>query len=114
MGGYLANPQTGPITLTPNYTDPNVPYDGFADSTEDSYYGAINNVVNQSEATGNDGTHRHFVNFSATEHTYVVNTNPAFIPAIDLKSTISISVNTENKADQFIQPYIVQEFLIKY
>ena len=55
-----------------------------------------------------------FVNFSATEHTYVVNTNPAFIPAIDLKSTISISVNTENKADQFIQPYIVQEFLIKY
>jgi len=114
LGGYLANPKTGPITLAANYTDLNVPYDGFADSTTDNYYGAINNVVNQTEATGNDGTHRHFVNFSATEHTYVVNTNPAFIPAIDLKSTISIAVNSANKADAFVQPYIVQEFLIKY
>ncbi len=100
--------------LPTNYTEENLPFDGFADSTDTAYYAAINNVTNQTESTGNDGTHRHFVNFSATEHTYVVNTNPTFIPAIDLKSTISIQVNTENKADQFVQPYIIQEFLIKY
>ena len=114
LGGFLANPVTGPVTLAPNYTDLNVPYDSFADSTTNDYYGAINNTVTQTEATGNDGSHRHFVNFSATNHTYVVNTNPSFIPAIDVKSTISIAVNSENKADSFVQPYIVQEFLIKY
>lgn len=100
--------------LPANYTEENLPFDAFADSTDDTYYAAINNVTNQTEPSGNDGTHRHFVNFSATNHTYVVNTNPTFIPAIDIKSTITIQVNTENKADQFVQPYIVQEFLIKY
>jgi hypothetical protein len=63
---------------------------------------------------GNDASHRHFVNFEAQPHTYQLNTVPTFIPAANLSSTLKIIVNEQNKADQFIQPYLVQEFLIKY
>ena len=113
IGGYLAQPRTGPITLASNYSDENLPFDSFKDSDQDAF-AAINNVTNQVVATGNDGSHRHFVNFSAEPHTYVVNTSPTFIPAAELTSTIRVNVNEENKADQFVQPYLVQEFLIKY
>ena len=30
-----------------------------------------------------------------------------------LKSTINISINSDPKADEFIQPYIICEYLIK-
>jgi len=113
IGGYVAQPRTGPVTLSSNYSDANLPFDSFKDSDSNSF-AAINNVTNQVEATGNDGSHRHFVNFTAQPHTYQVNTSPSFIPSSNLVSTISINVNEENKADQFIQPYLVQEFLIKY
>lgn len=112
-GGLLGRNLSGIVQLTPNYTDSNVPFDANIDSNRDTY-AAVNNVINQTTAFGNDGTHRHFINFSAQPHTYVVNTRPTFIPAAPLTSTIAVDVNTENKADQFIQPYIVQEFLIKY
>lgn len=112
-GGFLADPKTGPVNLTSNYDDDNLPFDSFKDSTQDGF-AAINNVTNQVVPTGNDGTHRHFVNFEAQPHTYQVNTTPAFIPAANIVSTIKVRVNEENKADQFIQPYLIQEFLIKY
>lgn len=113
IGGFIADPRTGPVTLPSNYDDSNVPFDSFKDSDQNAF-AAINNVTNQVEVVGNDGSHRHFVNFSAEPHTYQVNTRPTFIPSANLVSTISVDVNEENKADQFIQPYIVQEFLIKY
>lgn len=112
-GGFNAQPRTGPITLPSNYDDANVPFDSFKDSDQNTF-AAINNVTNQVEVFGNDGSHRHFINFSAEPHTYQVNTRPTFIPSANLISTISVDVNEENKADQFVQPYIVQEFLIKY
>jgi len=100
-------------SLTPNYDEPTVPFDSFKTNDVEGF-SALSNVTNETENFGNEGIHRHFVNFSANPHTYVVNTQPSFIPASPLVSTISIRVNEENKADQFIQPYIVQEFLIKY
>lgn len=99
--------------LAVNYTDPTVPFDSVK-KDDRAGYSAISNVSNETENFGNDGTHRHFVNFLAQPHTYTVNTSPTFIPAVNLTSTIQVSVNQQNKADQFIQPYIVQEFLIKY
>ena len=113
VGGYLAQPRTGPVNLASNYDDDNLPFDSFKDSTQDGF-AAINNVTNQVVAVGNDGTHRHFVNFEAQPHTYQINTVPTFIPAANIVSTISVRVNEENKADQFIQPYLIQEFLIEY
>ena len=41
-------------------------------------------------------------------------TKPTYIPADAITSTIQIDVNEENKADGYIQPFLVQEFLIKY
>lgn len=113
IGGYLADPKSGPENLPSNYDDDNLPFDSFKDSTQDGF-AAVNNVTNQVVAVGNDGTHRHFVNFEAQPHTYQINTVPTFIPAANIVSTISVRVNEENKADQFIQPYLIQEFLIKY
>ena len=113
FAGFNGKPIGGEMSLSPNYNFPNVPFDANIDSDRDTY-AAINNTTNQTTAFGNDGSHRHFINFVAQPHTYVVNTRPTFIPSAPLVSTISVIVNTENKADQFIQPYIVQEFLIKY
>ena len=47
-------------------------------------------------------------------HTYQVKTQPAYIPGGNITSTLNIDVNAENKADGYIQPFLVQEFLIKY
>ena len=105
--------KAGDVSIPSNYTDPNLSFDVNKD-TEQPGFSAISNVTNEVAAFGNDGTHKHFVNFEAQPHTYKVNTLPTFIPAGNLRSTININVNEQNKADQFIQPYIVQEFLIKF
>ena len=105
--------EKGPHYLSPNYSDPTLPFDSVKLDDREGY-SCLTNVTVDLEQFGNDGTHRHFLNFQAQPHTYVLNTAPSFIPAASLVSTFSIRVNTENKADQFVQPYIVQEFLIKY
>ena len=71
-------------------------------------------MINFVEEYGDDATHRHEILYDQQPHTYVVTTTPTFIPASEIVSTIRITVNPENKADQYIQPYLVQEFLIKY
>ena len=58
--------------------------------------------------------HKHFVPFNQDAHTFQVITTPTYIPAGEIESTITIDVNEENKADAYIQPFLVQEFLIKY
>ena len=104
--------------LAPNYTSDSgitfaeqVPFDSQPNNT---VYGALNNVVVDIEEFGNECTHKHLVPFNQDPHTYQVLTKPAFIPAGTMTSTIEITVNEENKADGYIQPYLVQEFLIKY
>ena len=66
------------------------------------------------EEYGDECNHRHFVPFEAEDHTFLVKTNAVNIPASDIVSTIQIDINEENKADSYIQPFLVQEFLIKY
>ena len=102
------------ISLTPNYTDLNLPFDSFKQSDDPDTYSGISNNTTETEPFGDEARHRHFLNFTAQPQTFVVNTLPTFIPSADLLSTINIRVNQENKADQFVQPYLVQEFLIKY
>ena len=94
-GDFPAQPKKGSITVPVNYTEDNLPFDSAKDNDAPGY-SAISNTTNEVEAFGNDGTHRHFVNFNAQPHTYQVNTLPTFIPA-NLQSNISIQVNQQNK-----------------
>ena len=105
--------KTGEYSIPGNYKFTNVPFDANNDSDKQGISG-ISNTTNETEVFGNDGTHRHFVDFQAEPHTYQLETVPTFIPASSLSSTLKIQVNEQNKADQFVQPYLVQEFLIKY
>ena len=105
--------KAGEYSIPGNYKFTNVPFDNNKDGDRPGI-SAISNTTTEVAAFGNDGTHRHFVNFQAQPHTYQLNTVPTFIPAANLSSTLKIQVNEQNKADQFVQPYIVQEFLIKY
>jgi len=115
-GGLVADPQRKNTSLPANYTDQNLPFDSSPDIIfGDVQTASLSNITQQAEPIGNDGLHRHFIEFAATPQTFVVNTRPTYIEVGGrLTSTISIRVNESNKADQFIQPYIVQEFLIKY
>ena len=103
--------------LTPNYTPSlvsaatQVPFDSQPSVIT---YGALNNTITDVEEFGTECIHKHLVPFNQEPHTYQVVTKPAYIPAGDITSTINIDVNEENKADAYIQPFLVQEFLIKY
>jgi hypothetical protein len=103
----------GPIhsRLDANYFDTQVPFD--AQPSEVSY-GALNNTVTDVEEFGNECIHKHFVPFNQDPHTFNVVTKPTYIPASEIVSTLQIDVNEENKADGYIQPFLIQEFLIKY
>lgn len=103
----------GEFSIPGNWKFTNVPFDGNKDGDREGI-SAISNTTTEVQQFGNDASHRHFVNFEAQPHTYQLNTVPTFIPAANLSSTLKIIVNEQNKADQFIQPYLVQEFLIKY
>ena len=112
LGGGLKQ-----ATVAANYTPTTVaaatqvPFDSQANSV---VFGALNNTVVDVEEFGNECIHKHFVPFNQDAHTWNVVTKPTYIPADQITSTVAIDVNTENKADGYIQPFLVQEFLIKY
>ena len=112
LGGGLKQ-----ATVAANYTPTTVaaatqvPFDSQANSV---VFGALNNTVVDVEEFGNECIHKHFVPFNQDPHTYNVVTKQTYIPASNITSTVNIDVNTENKADGYIQPFLVQEFLIKY
>lgn len=88
-------------------------------SVDDEFYqigsGAVQNVTTLSAEYGNEGIHRHRLNFSAdTPHTYQMKTRASSARADSgLVSRITIDINTSKKADKYIQPYVVTEYLIK-
>ena len=88
-------------------------------SYDDQYYlvgtPGVQNITSLTGETGYDGTHRHRMDFNADDpHTYQLKTRAATAqPAGRLSSRITIKVNTSRKADKYIQPYIITEYLIK-
>lgn len=117
IGPIYCNDASGLKKIQANYTPDSVtqatqvPFDS---SPNNDSIGSINNVTTEVEEYGNECLHKHAVPFNQENHTFVVRTRPAYIPATEIVSTIRIDVNEENKADGYIQPYLVQEFLIKY
>ena len=117
FGRILCNEPNGLVKVDANYTPSTVsqatqvPFDS---QPNVATFGAVNNVINDVESFGNECNHRHFVPFEQDDHTYEVKTNAVNVPATDIVSTIQIDIKEENKADGYIQPFLVQEFLIKY
>ena len=108
-GRTLTSPNLTDYAAVPQATQ--VPFDSVANTIT---YGALNNTVTDVEEFGTEGVHKHLVPFNQDPHTFEVVTQPTYIPGGSLESTIKIDVNEENKADSFIQPFLVQAFLIKY
>lgn len=77
--------------------------------------GSVQNVTQMTGFYGDDGTHRHNLDFNSdTPHTFVMRTRASFARAdAGLVSKITIATNNAPKADKYIQPYIVTEYLIK-
>jgi hypothetical protein len=120
VGAAICSPPQANARIQPvpaNYTPSTVsqatqvPFDSVANVPT---FGALNNVISDVTEYGNECNHKHFVPFEQQDHTFQVTTNAVNIPATEIVSTIQIDINEENKADGYIQPFLVQEFLIKY
>lgn len=111
-GGSLSNNQNS-SQLT-NYEDKNLSVTSFDDDYQTGY-AAVSNIITLTGFKGDEGIHKHTVGFSSDEeHTFVMKTRAGEATAsLGITSTITIDTNTEPKADKYIQPYIVTEYLIK-
>jgi len=99
------------VSLPSSYILGNLPF-AAGSSTETGYTG-VSNITTQTSDVGNDGIHRHIVPFTPNPHTYSVQSIAQNFSSEGLVSTITIKTTPEKKADNYIQPYIVVEYLIK-
>ena len=85
-------------------------FDGFQEQSA-----AVSNITTRVGLTGDTGEHVHQMPFEVEPHTYEIVTSPVDITANNtITSRINITVNPSHKADEFIQPYVICEYLIKY
>ena len=93
----------------------NLPFTNYDDTNYQTGMAGVSNITTLTGETGYDGTHRHRLDFNSDEpHTYQLKTRAATAqPAGRLLSRITIDINTSKKADKYIQPYIITEYLIK-
>lgn len=120
-GGYLgqSSDSVNSNELTsfgPDYGNPNtnMPFTVY-DSEYTLMPSGVNNITVLSGEFGSDGLHRHRLDFRSDEaHTFQMRTRAATARADSgLVSRITIDRNREPKADKYIQPYVVTEYLIK-
>ena len=92
-----------------------LPFGNTQDTVYEQGYGAVLNITSRTGREGTTNNHTHVLPFNSDEpHTFVAKTKPMFIQAINtLTSTVRITKNDSSKADKYIQPYIVTEYLIK-
>ena len=92
-----------------------LPFTSLDDESYTTNASGVANITTLSGERGNDASHRHRIEFNSDEsHTYQMRTRAAFASAdTGLTSKITITKNNEPKADKYIQPYIVTEYLIK-
>ena len=93
----------------------NLPFSTFDDVNYGSGMAGVSNITTLTGEKGYDGTHRHRMDFDADKpHTFKLKTRASTAqPSGRLSSRITIDINTSRKADKYIQPYIITEYLIK-
>lgn len=119
--GYNGHTQKNPIEgskilETDLQGNKNVPVGGGIDTAYPSGYTAVTNVTTTSGRTGDAGEHRHRLDINPDDdpHTYKMVTRASTARADSgLVSKVSFTTNQSPKADKYIQPYIITEYLIK-
>ena len=93
----------------------NLPFTTLDDESYVTTEAGVANITTIVGERGSDATHRHRIDFdSETAHTFQMRTRAAFARADSgLTSKITITKNNEPKADKYIQPFVVTEYLIK-
>ena len=93
-----------------------VPIGGGVDPQYTEKLFAVSNVTTNTGRIGNTGEHRHRLDINTDDdpHTYKMVTRASTARADSgLVSKVSFSTNQSPKADKYIQPYIITEYLIK-
>ncbi len=120
-GGYNGHPQRNPsagskVLETDLQGNKNLPVGRGVDPAYPSGLTAVANMTTATGRTGNTGEHRHRIDLNPDDdpHTYKMVTRAATARADSgLVSKVSFTTNTSPKADKYIQPYIITEYLIK-
>ena len=93
-----------------------VPIGGGVDQYYPEKLYAVSNITTNTGRVGDTGEHRHRLDINPDDdpHTYKMVTRAATARADSgLVSKVSFTTNTSPKADKYIQPYIITEYLIK-
>jgi hypothetical protein len=96
-----------------SYTLKTVPFAPGSNAAIDVGFMGLSNITTTTSSVGNDAIHKHRVPLDAQPHTYQIQTQSQIFSAEGLTSTISINTTAEKKADNYIQPYVIVEYLIK-
>ena len=121
LGGYDGhnqknNPEGSKILETDLQGNINLPVGRGVDPSYPSGRPAVANLSTATGRQGNTGEHRHRLDLNPDDdpHTYKMITRAATARADSgLVSKVSFTTNTSPKADKYIQPYIITEYLIK-
>ena len=121
LGGYDGHNQKNPtegskILETDLQGNINLPVGRGVDPAYPTGRFAVSNLTTATGRTGNTAEHRHRIDLNPDDdpHTYKMVTRAATARADSgLVSKVSFTTNTSPKADKYIQPYIITEYLIK-
>ena len=95
-----------------NYSAATMPFDVTEPSNPS--YTSVNNVTVRSQEVSGNTSHRHFINSEINNHNYSYRVNPTRILPQGLESTCRVSVSNIESENNYTQPYLIQEFVIKY
>ena len=96
---------------TPNDRD-NLPFDGR--QSDSPRYCGIRNVTTPTNTSGTDQTHVHYVQRRIDGHKFQLRALANRISATPLTSVVKVRTTTAEKLDRISQPFIIQEFFIKF
>lgn len=103
--------RAAPVNLN-LYEESRVPFDTSAPD-RDTYFTGINNVTIPSSFAVGNTAHRHILNFdNSIEPEFALESAGGFISVSGLRASCNVQISNTN-FDQFVQPFIVQEYIIK-
>lgn len=91
---------------------PHLPYD--TDFPSDGSYTSVRNVTVESDLVSRSTVHRHLIPSDVRDNTFELQLNANTIDATPLEGICNIRSISADHLNQFVQPFIVQEYIIKF